>query len=188
MERTLLDFAILGLLRERARHGYELRRALGELGFWKVSFGSLYPALRRLEKRGAIEVPERSGRRKAYQVTEAGQIVFDTLIQADPQATETVRAFQVRLAFLSHLPSDRRIEVLDHRRSELSTRLKATRDILVDARSTTKNQDRYRAALMEHALQSTEADIAWLDGLIAAERGAASPHPNDRRPPCPESK
>jgi hypothetical protein len=50
----MLDFAILGLLMEGPRHGYELKHALGELGFWKVSFGSLYPALRRLEKRGAI--------------------------------------------------------------------------------------------------------------------------------------
>ena len=27
----MLDFAILGLLREQPRHGYELKRALGEL-------------------------------------------------------------------------------------------------------------------------------------------------------------
>jgi hypothetical protein len=27
---------------------------------------------------------------------------------------------------------------------------------------------------MEHSMQSTEADIAWLDGLVAAERGVAS--------------
>jgi DNA-binding PadR family transcriptional regulator len=38
MELIVLDFAVLGLLMGRARHGYELKRALGELGFWKVSF------------------------------------------------------------------------------------------------------------------------------------------------------
>lgn len=57
----MLDFAILGLLMERPRHGYELRRALGELGFWKVSFGSLYPSLRRLQKREAIGATKASG-------------------------------------------------------------------------------------------------------------------------------
>ncbi len=170
----MLDFDILGLLLERLRHGYEMRRALGELGFWKVSFGSLYPALRRLEKSGAIKASKATGRRKAYEITDAGRDVFGSLLQADPQAAETDRGFQIRLAFLGHLPSDRRIQVMDRRRRELSTQLKTAREILIEARSATKNEDRYRIALMEHAMQSTEADIAWLDGLVAAERGVAS--------------
>jgi hypothetical protein len=54
----VLELAILGLLQEQPRHGYELKKVLREtLGsFWGVSFGSLYPALRRLERSGAIEV------------------------------------------------------------------------------------------------------------------------------------
>ena len=53
----MLELAILGLLKEQPLHGYELKKRLGEtLGFvWGVSFGSLYPALRRLERSGAIE-------------------------------------------------------------------------------------------------------------------------------------
>jgi len=105
----MLDFAILGLLMERPRHGYELKRALGELGFWKVSFGSLYPALRRLEKRGAIEATAGTGRRKAYEITAQGRETFDALLSTDPEATETDRAFQVRLAFLGHMPQERRV-------------------------------------------------------------------------------
>ncbi len=170
----MLDFAILGLLMERPRHGYELRRALGELGFWKVSFGSLYPAIRRLEKREAIEATRGSGRRKAYKITKEGRKAFDSLLRADPEATESARGFQIRLAFLGHLPSDRRIQVMDRRRRELSTQLKNAREILIEARSAAKNEDRYRIALMEHAMQSKQADIAWLDGLVAAERGIAS--------------
>ena len=55
----MLDLAILGLLSDVPRHGYELKQQLAELGFWKVSFGSLYPALRRLEKRGLILLTRR---------------------------------------------------------------------------------------------------------------------------------
>ena len=53
----MLELAVLGLLKEQPLHGYELKKRLGEtLGFlWGVSYGSLYPALRRLEKQGAIE-------------------------------------------------------------------------------------------------------------------------------------
>jgi DNA-binding PadR family transcriptional regulator len=170
----MLDFAVLGLLMERPRHGYELKRALGELGFWKVSFGSLYPALRRLEKRGAIEASAGTGRRKAYAITDLGRETFDTLLEAAPDASESDRAFQLRLAFLGHLPADQRVQVLEERRATLSTQLKSARETLVDARMARKNTDRYRLALMEHAMRTTEADIAWLDGLVASERRLAT--------------
>jgi DNA-binding PadR family transcriptional regulator len=61
----MLELAILGLLTDAPLHGYELKKRLGEtLGHvWGVSYGSLYPALARLERMGAIEVvdpPERA--------------------------------------------------------------------------------------------------------------------------------
>ena len=52
----MLELAILGLLKEQDLHGYELKKRLSEtLGaFSSVSFGSLYPALGRLERAGAV--------------------------------------------------------------------------------------------------------------------------------------
>lgn len=52
----MLDLAILGLLAEHEFHGYEIRKRLrDELGlFANISFGSLYPALSRLELSGAV--------------------------------------------------------------------------------------------------------------------------------------
>src|SRR6516165_133982 len=54
----MLELAILGLLKEQDLHGYELKKRLVErLGFASgVSFGSLYPALARLESAGAVRV------------------------------------------------------------------------------------------------------------------------------------
>ena len=59
----MLDLAILGLLFEQEMHGYEIRRRLrDELGlFANISFGSLYPALSRLERSGAVTVTESGG-------------------------------------------------------------------------------------------------------------------------------
>jgi DNA-binding PadR family transcriptional regulator len=56
----LLELAILGLLKEQELHGYELKKRLTEaLGaFSSVSFGSLYPALARLEGVGAVRAVE----------------------------------------------------------------------------------------------------------------------------------
>jgi DNA-binding PadR family transcriptional regulator len=52
--------AILGLLKEQDLHGYELKKRLTEaLGpVSSVSFGSLYPALGRLERTGSVETIE----------------------------------------------------------------------------------------------------------------------------------
>lgn len=168
----MLDFAILGLLGEHPQHGYELKRALGELGFWRVSFGSLYPALRRLEKRGHIEAQRGSGRRKAYRITAAGVAAFEQTVAEVPAPDESERSFQLRLAFLGTLPPERRIAVLEGRRTALSTQLQGDRRTFLGAR---KNKgDRYRLALMERRVSATESDIAWLDGLIAGERAAAA--------------
>jgi DNA-binding PadR family transcriptional regulator len=54
----VLELAILGLLQEQELHGYELKKRLSDtLGpFPSVSFGSLYPALARLEAAGAVRV------------------------------------------------------------------------------------------------------------------------------------
>jgi DNA-binding PadR family transcriptional regulator len=167
----VLDFAILGLLRERPRHGYELKRALGDLGFWQVSFGSLYPALRRLEKQGFIEAAKGEGCRKAYHVTEPGRIRFGEML-AD-SGDDSDRDFQLRLAFLGYVEPGSRLGVLEDRRTALQDRLHGARRSFRGARST-RNPDRYRMALMERRVRSTEADIAWLDELIAGERSAAA--------------
>ncbi|MDQ1403251.1 MAG: hypothetical protein QOG03_1567, partial [Actinomycetota bacterium] len=56
----MLELAILGLLKEQELHGYELKKRLGDtLGpLSSVSFGSLYPALNRLEAAGAVKAVE----------------------------------------------------------------------------------------------------------------------------------
>lgn len=63
----MLELAILGLLGEQELHGYEIRRRVrDELGlFSNVSFGSLYPALSRLERSGALVGAEDSDRQPA---------------------------------------------------------------------------------------------------------------------------
>jgi DNA-binding PadR family transcriptional regulator len=168
----VLDFAILGLLHDRPRHGYELKRALGDLGFWQVSFGSLYPALRRLEKQGFIEATKGEGRRKSYRTTGTGRIRFDEMLTEADDGSD--REFQLRLAFFGYLEPRRRLGVLEDRRTALQDRLHGARRSFKGARTNTWNPDRYRMALMERRVRSTEADIAWLDELIAGERSAAA--------------
>src|ERR671912_1999571 len=57
---AMLEFAILGLLHQSPMHGYELRKQLAQLlgGLRSISYGSLYPALRRMQAAGLVTTDE----------------------------------------------------------------------------------------------------------------------------------
>jgi len=193
----MLDLAILGLLKEQPLHGYELKKRLGEtLGFlWGVSYGSLYPALQRLESGGAIEVvappatarppmpptgsvageaavakvrrmPKPSRRnRKAYRITARGHVHFDELLADDQQA-----AGDEERTFA--------LKLAFCRHASPPARL----DLLERRRTELTNQlgrarharltrvDRYARSVVKHRSESIERDLEWVDELIAAER------------------
>ncbi|CAN5227564.1 PadR family transcriptional regulator [soil metagenome] len=169
----MLELAILGLLKERAMHGYELRKQLGhKLGyFWTVSFGSLYPTLRRLERRGAVEKifpPDETSRRKqVYRITRGGERLFLSLLEGGAGSAWEEDKFPLRLAFFRYLRPETRIRLLDRRKTYLQGRLEAARASL--ERAAGGRHDPYTLSLIRHGLDTTERDITWLDELIAAE-------------------
>jgi len=170
----MLEVAVLGLLKERPMHGYQLSRELGESlgGLWRVSYGSLYPTLKRLERDGAIESEagdDRGARRKkVYRITPRGERLFLELLQEPAQDTQTEDArFRMRLAFFRYLPPETRIRLLERRRQAMQDRLST---IARSLRSGRTRADDYGRALVEHSRSLTESDISWLDELIAAER------------------
>jgi DNA-binding PadR family transcriptional regulator len=195
----VLELAILGLLKEQELHGYELKRRLTEtLGaFSSVSFGSLYPALNRLEAAGAVKAVEanqpgeapipmtgslggelaayrarrsavRGSRgKKVYGITERGQQLFEELLAADSEGGDD-RSFSLRLAFARHLPADARLGLLERRRAQLVERAAKARSSIRQSR---ERLDAYARSLMEHSTEATERDISWLDRLIAEEKG-----------------
>lgn len=174
----MLELAILGLLKQQPMHGYQLSRELGGSlgGFWRVSYGSLYPTIRRLERDGLVApVPGEStgGRRKTvFGITEQGERAFLELLQETPNdsSTEDTR-FRVRLAFFRYLPPETRIRLLERRRAYLIERLSTIDDSL---RTTREGADDYTLSLMEHGRSATMSDIEWLDGLIQNERTATT--------------
>lgn len=193
----MLELAILGLLKEQELHGYELKKRLVEnLGFASgVSFGSLYPALARLETAGAVKAVEsreatavphtgslggelaafrarkpaaaRGGRgKKVYGITVRGEQLFEELLATETQSNDDDRVFNLRLAFARYLPPDARLGMLERRRAHLADRLIQLRSRMKVARDT------YARSLVEHDQEAAEHDLSWIERLIAAERAA----------------
>jgi DNA-binding PadR family transcriptional regulator len=71
MRRGILKFALLKLLSELPRHGYDLIRAVREKG-WAGGAGSVYPLLAALEAAGLITGRD-DGDRRVYEITEQGR-------------------------------------------------------------------------------------------------------------------
>lgn len=176
-----LELAVLGLLQETPLHGYELRKRLNLLLGWGrlLSYGSLYPALKRMLRAGWItEVasvsPGVSRRQRiVYQITPEGTKFFgDQITEAGPAAWEDEN-FNMRFAFFSRTSADVRLRILEGRRQRLQERLDRARTTQRGGR----NGDRYVTELQRHSIESVEREVRWLTDLIDAERGAPGREP-----------
>lgn len=177
----VLEFAVLGLLRESPMHGYELRKRLNtSLGVFRAfSYGTLYPCLKTLVAQGwlveepaagdALAAAPLAGRRAkiVYRLTGEGkEHLEDLLAQTGPDAWEDEQ-FGVRFAFFGHTERDVRMRVLEGRRSRLEERLERMRAVLVRTR---ERLDDYTLELQRHGMESVEREVRWLNELIETER------------------
>ncbi|MGA2268117.1 MAG: PadR family transcriptional regulator [Bryobacteraceae bacterium] len=69
-----IRLAILSLLGEGPKHGYQLMKEMAERsgGLYRASAGSVYPTLQQLEDEEFIEADQQNGKR-VYKLTEAGR-------------------------------------------------------------------------------------------------------------------
>ena len=201
---SVLEFAILGLLQQAPMHGYELRKELAAVlgGRRSISYGSLYPALKRMAAAGLIasdeptprallpaDAPALTGRRGkvVYTITAEGEQRFAELVsQAGPEAYDDEGRFGVHLAFFRHTAADVRLRILEGRRRTVERQ----RDRLLESlRRTQARLDSYTLELQRHGLDSVDREVRWLSELIDHERNAAQfPDQSVDKPADPPSE
>jgi DNA-binding PadR family transcriptional regulator len=173
-----LELAVLGLLHESPLHGYELRKRLNLLLGWGrlLSYGSLYPALKRMLRAGWItEVTAASPgvsrrQRIVYQISPAGRKYFGEQITDTGPAAWEDDTFNMRFAFFSRTDADVRLRILEGRLSRLQERLERARHAV-----RSQGDDRYLSELRRHSIESVEREVKWLTDLINAERADDQP-------------
>lgn len=89
-----LRLALLGLVAETPRHGYELIKAIEELtgGAYAPSPGVVYPTLSLLTDEGLIEEQAGDGSRKAYSATAAGHVELEERAEEAERLLARLRA------------------------------------------------------------------------------------------------
>lgn len=107
--RMDVKFPILGFLMEAEATGYDLKQRFQDpVGFfYRVSDGSIYPALKKLAKDGLVTLrTERHGRRarKVYAITPRGRAHFMRMLREPAQPVFVFDESQVKIYFANGEP------------------------------------------------------------------------------------
>src|SRR5579863_571683 len=123
----MYELFILSKLLHRPMHGYLLQTILNyAIGpTRRVSWGTLYPLIRRLEEHGYIAATETDGDdprgKKLYRTTKAGRARFLKLM-SDPgeHNAATADLFRVKIGCFGHVDNDLRLRIMSDYRRQLT--------------------------------------------------------------------
>ncbi|TLS49726.1 PadR family transcriptional regulator [Paenibacillus antri] len=99
MLKGTIDLLILSVLTAKDNYGYEISKSIKERteGMFEIQEATLYLALKRLEKQGAVSAywgdQSHGGRRKYYALTEDGREALRQSIADWKKTTEIVNRF-----------------------------------------------------------------------------------------------
>ena len=175
---------LLGLLLHGPRYGYELHRivrAHGDL-YTDLKKGNLYYLLDRLAHEGDLTVQAEPGTRGArgerliYALTDQGQAHFHALLREVLRAYEPAHTgVDVAVIYLSHLPPDEAVALLDERRRAVEARRATAAAELGEAAEGT-SEERIAAGRLaaDHLLSLMDAELAWIERVLAHLRWSGS--------------
>lgn len=161
---------LLGCLFDRSLSGYDLKKlfSLSFAFFSGLSYGSIYPALKKLEQMGLIamklEIQQSAPNRKVYTITEAGRQAFLNSLKSPFGLERYKNALLMRMFFFARLSKKERIKAahdyLDQVRS-VAEQLEAVRPE-VEA-----NADRYQILCFQFGLRFSKDLIRNVEQVIA---------------------
>ncbi len=174
MDRQLL---LLGLLRNQEMHGYQINEFIDQQMAFCVDLkrSTAYYLLDKLCREGYVsEEVERAGNRPerhVYRITPAGETYFQHLLRHNLTAyAPPIYAEDIGIIFQHHLPPAEVTRLLRVRHEAIITH-RARLELLQTALPADHR------AVIEHHIVHVDAELAWLDRLIAADQPTDAKHP-----------
>ena len=158
--------AILGVLADHERHGYELARELaGRVGGETYNTGQIHQALEALEKEGLAvsrTAVESSRTRRSFRITPAGRTKFMAWLETPAVPNRPVRDdMLLKLVFLAERDKSGALRLLEsRRRSVLAQLAEQPVDEVPPLARLTLDAIRFRL----------EAELRWVDHCVASLR------------------
>lgn len=177
MERPLTGFeqVLLGMLADEPRSGYDLKKMFtgSPAAVYQPSAGALYPALRRLQRRGllCVEVTVSAGRRgrRVWHPTEAGRAVHLEWVR-QPVQPETV-ATDLGLHLMRFVMMERQVPVAEVRSflvgliDALEAFVKGMGDYVASAGQ--RLPGRHPLLALQHGVLIHRASLDWARSTLA---------------------
>jgi len=172
----MVEIVILGLLMQGKMSGYDIKKVAEQsVGlFIKMSYGSLYPALKRLAGEGDVieEDTNDAKNRKLYAVTEQGGRRFLAWL-GEPLQTNK-REHLLKIFFYDHLDEPTRKRNLTNLEQTLQrsiAEMEAVQSVVEKELDQLEDKDDYyyRVSVMHYGLQFFRMEREWLTQIIAKE-------------------
>jgi DNA-binding PadR family transcriptional regulator len=165
----LLEFIILGFLMEREFTGYDIKQkiSISTINFYEASFGSIYPALKRLEKDGLIDVREKieAGRlKKYYRIREAGRERFQAWLEEPMVVHPSRHEHLVKLFFFGLLPRERARELI----AEFIRFLQQKRERIAGLKSGVEDRaNEFQLATLQYGVDYYRFMQGWFENYLS---------------------
>ena len=169
---TNAELAILSLVVEKPRHGYEIEQVIEERGMreWtEVGFSSIYYVLKKLESAGLVHgrLEQQAGRgpaRKVYAVVDAGRAAWhEATIEALSTPQRCYTPFQLGLANLPGLTMGECVTAVRQYRDRLAQQRDHVRARCQEEGETAPLHVK---AMFDLSLTLIEAELGWIEVFI----------------------
>lgn len=128
------DRIVLGFLLNGGKTGYEIKKMmeLTTANFFNTSLGSIYPALKKLEKNKMVKLEEKieKGRlKKLYTITPKGKKFFREWLTKDPAPFKIRAEALLKIFFFSYVTEDIRKKHIDITMERLEIQMRELKDL-----------------------------------------------------------
>jgi PadR family transcriptional regulator AphA len=168
-----IEHALLGFLRERPMHGYEIHQRLRDPSgpglVWRLKQSQLYALLAKLEDEGyisgALKPQETGPTRRIYRLTRSGRERYgDWVTSPVPHGREVRQEFLAKFYFAQCEGPDVAAQLIERQRTTCRDWLRAQGARALGARAGRP----YEWLVCEFRVGQIEAILDWLDTCAAA--------------------
>jgi len=174
MKESIATYGILGMLSKEPMTGYDINKRVKTRmdSFWNISYGQIYPTLRKIEKEGQItkkvEINENRPNRKVYSITNKGirKLQEWLLKSAEPESVKIETLLKV--AFGEQAPKNVIIKHIEEFKMRNTSKLEKALSIEKEMKVQLKKNEKYFFPLLTVLLGKNlhKASIEWADTAI----------------------
>ena len=170
----MIDYIILGFLLEKEMTGYDIRQkiTLSTANFYDASFGSIYPALKRLEANNIIASKKsiKNGKLKnIYHILDPGRQTFLNWVKEPLRLHKSRNEYLLKIFFYRYLSKE---EVLIRITQFIKLLLEQKSNLTKIETLVTSKADFFQLSTLRYGLDSYQFLIDWLNQyLITIDQG-----------------